>query len=145
MAGEGPRSTAVFSYTDEDVLEGAVQDLTVVANQVFTITATWNPPLSVLQDGVILGYEVNVTRTPVSSLYVNTAFSSTPVSSLKLSIDNINIFLHYTSTFVVTGLQSYMSYTVSMEPYTKKGNGVTSTSTATTTRWKVPPQGHHKA
>ncbi len=50
-AGEGPRSTAVFSYTDEDVPEGAVQDLTVVANQVFTITATWSPPLLVLQDG----------------------------------------------------------------------------------------------
>ncbi len=110
----------------------------MVANQVFTITATWSPPLSVLQDGVILGYEVNITRTPVSSHYVNTAFSSTPVSSLKLPIDHINIFLHYTSTFVVTGLQSYMSHTVSVEPYTKKGNGVTPTSAATTTMESAP-------
>ena len=60
--GEGPLSLPVFSLTDEDTPDGAVQNLNAVPLSSSSITVTWDPPVLTLQDGVILGYQINVTR-----------------------------------------------------------------------------------
>jgi len=118
-AGEGPTSALTTSRTDEDLPTGTVQGLDATALSSSAVGLQWSPPLAYLQEGVILGYKLSVSRVAGN---FDPSFLANPLVNFDLPL-SATISNSGASTYTVTGLQNFITYSFSIVPYTKVGLG----------------------
>jgi receptor-type tyrosine-protein phosphatase Q len=98
----GPSSPSIMLTLPEDSPSGFPRDLYVNETTPYSISLSWHPPLETEQNGVIIGYIINVT-------HANT-LQTTQYQSLSTSI-------------IITGLEPYTTYVCIVAAETSIGVG----------------------
>ncbi|XP_022783215.1 titin-like isoform X2 [Stylophora pistillata] len=104
--GDGPKSTAVFARTKEDVPSRAPANLTLTSSNSTSITASWQLPPVNFRNGIIRGFKLFH------------KMKDSPRKQTMLTISN-----GASRTKELTGLAKYTEYEVRLLAFTSVGDG----------------------